>query len=85
MAKSRHEPVRTCVACRREAPKAALIRIVRSAEGAAVVDATGHAHGRGAYLHPDPACLQAAQKRRQLERTLSASVPPELWSQIPSV
>jgi len=82
MPKRRHEPVRTCVACRQEAGKASLIRIVRGPDGSAHVDPTGHASGRGAYLHRDPGCIEAARKRRQLERTLGGSVPQELWSEI---
>jgi uncharacterized protein len=82
MANRRHEPVRTCVACRAEAGKRALVRIVRGADGAAVVDLTGRLPGRGAYLHPEPGCIEIARKRRHLERALSASIGPEVWSQI---
>ena len=82
MAKSRHEPVRTCVACREEAGKRTLVRIVRTADGSAAVDRTGRAPGRGAYLHRDEACIQPARKRRHLERSLGASVALELWSEL---
>ena len=41
------EPVRTCVACREEAGKGALVRVVRRPDGAAAVDRTGHAPGPG--------------------------------------
>lgn len=80
MPRPRHEPVRTCVACREEALKPALVRIVRGADGSALIDPSGHAPGRGAYLHRAPACVEAARKRRQLERSLGATVPPELWA-----
>lgn len=76
--------VRTCVACRQEAGKHSLIRVVRGATGAAIVDRSGRAPGRGAYLHHDAACLEAARKRRALERSLGASVAPELWSELTS-
>jgi uncharacterized protein len=82
MPKRRHEAVRTCVACRQEAGKAALIRIVRGSDGVAHVDPTGHASGRGAYLHRDSACIDTARKRRQLERALGASVASEVWSEL---
>jgi len=82
MPKPRREPQRTCVACRQEAGKRALIRIVRGAAGNAVVDRNGRAPGRGAYLHHDSACLETARKRRALERSLGATVPPELWSDL---
>lgn len=82
MSKPRREPVRTCVACRQEAGKGALTRIVRDAAGDAMVDRNGRAPGRGAYLHRDPACLETARKRRALERSLGVTVPPELWSDL---
>ena len=82
MAKPRREPVRTCVACRQEAGKGALVRIVRSAGGGASVDRSGRAAGRGAYLHADAACIDIARKRKALERSLNTTVGPEVWSEL---
>ena len=82
MPKRRHQPVRTCVACKQEAGKAALIRIVRRPDGSAALDTGGRAAGRGAYLHRDPGCIEIARKRRNLERSLGASVPPEVWAEL---
>jgi predicted RNA-binding protein YlxR (DUF448 family) len=70
------------VACRQEAHKAELIRIVRLPEGPMVVDRTGRQPGRGAYLHAKTDCLEAARKRRALERALGAPVPAQLWSEV---
>jgi predicted RNA-binding protein YlxR (DUF448 family) len=84
MPRPANEPIRTCIACRQEAGKRALIRIVRGVTGAAVADRNGRAPGRGAYLHRDPACLEIARKRRALERSLGATVAPELWSELRS-
>ena len=77
-----HQPVRTCVACREEAGKGALIRLVRRPGGEVEVDRSGRLPGRGAYLHTDLTCLEAARKRRSLERALGGSVPAEVWSQL---
>jgi predicted RNA-binding protein YlxR (DUF448 family) len=74
--------IRTCVACRQEAGKRTLVRVVRDAHGEATLDATGRAPGRGAYLHRDPQCLQIARKRKALERALKATVSPEVWVQL---
>ncbi|HXN77261.1 MAG TPA: YlxR family protein [Candidatus Dormibacteraeota bacterium] len=82
MPKSRHEPVRTCVGCRAEAGKGVLIRVVRVTGGGAAVDQTGHAEGRGAYIHDDPSCVELARKRRSLERALRGSIQPELWTEL---
>jgi predicted RNA-binding protein YlxR (DUF448 family) len=82
LSKPRHEPVRTCIACRAEAGKHALVRIVRRAEGGAAVDRSGHAAGRGAYLHADAACMETARKRKALERALKTFVDPEVWGEL---
>jgi predicted RNA-binding protein YlxR (DUF448 family) len=84
MAKQRHRPVRTCVACRQEAGKAELVRIVRRPEGGVEVevDRQGRLAGRGAYLHASNECLETARKRRALERALGIHVPPEFWVEL---
>ncbi len=59
--RSKHVPRRTCVGCREVLPKRALIRVVKSPEGV-LVDLTGKAHGRGAYLHEVRACWEKGLK-----------------------
>lgn len=68
--------------CREEAGKGALTRLVRGPDGSVRADPTGRAHGRGAYLHADPACLELARRRRALERALKAEVPAALWDEL---
>ena len=72
-------PMRQCVGCREMKEKKALIRVVRSPEGAVSLDSKGKLPGRGAYVCPDPACLKRARKSRALERAFSAPLPPEGW------
>jgi predicted RNA-binding protein YlxR (DUF448 family) len=74
--------VRTCVACRQEGDKRDLVRIVRIVGGGAAVDPTGHAAGRGAYLHANAECIETARKKRAIERSLSTSVGLEVWSEL---
>jgi predicted RNA-binding protein YlxR (DUF448 family) len=69
-ARAKHVPQRTCIACRRTDAKRGLIRLVRTPEGQVEVDPTGKRNGRGAYLCHEPACWDAAIKRRALERAL---------------
>jgi uncharacterized protein len=64
------EPVRTCVGCRAASSKRALVRVVRAASGAIAPDPTGKAPGRGAYVHPTPACVDEALRRGALARAL---------------
>ena len=75
-------PVRTCVACRQEAGKADLVRIVRRPDGSVALDPTGRANGRGAYIHPTADCIAVATKRRALDRALGAPVPPEVLNSL---
>lgn len=57
-----HTPIRTCVVCRRRRPKRELVRIVASPQGVAL-DERAQLPGRGAYVCPDPACVQGAARR----------------------
>jgi len=79
----KHRPVRTCVACREEAGKAELVRIVRRPDGSVGLDLSGREAGRGAYLHASGECLDKARKRRSLDRALGVTVPVEVWERLP--
>jgi len=73
-------PLRRCVACRRLAPRAAFWRIVRVYPSRTVQLDRGM--GRSAYLCPQAACLQAAQKKDRFGRSLRTSVPPAIYQQL---
>ncbi len=51
----KHVPQRTCVGCREVLPKRQMVRIIRTDSGV-LVDPTGKAAGRGAYLHDQREC-----------------------------
>ncbi|HEX9795395.1 MAG TPA: YlxR family protein [Anaerolineales bacterium] len=74
-ARRRHVPVRTCVGCRQTAGKRALLRLVRTDHGVEF-DPSGKQAGRGAYVHDDPLCWQAALKG-PLARALRTSLTDE--------
>ena len=82
MQKPRKIPQRQCVGCREMKDKKALIRVVRSPEGAIALDFRGKMPGRGAYVCPDPACLKKARKSRALERAFDMAIPPEVYDQL---
>lgn len=66
-------PVRTCVGCRQRAPASALLRVVAERVSAGyrlIPDPRRVRPGRGAHLHPDPACLALAERRRAFGRAL---------------
>jgi len=61
--------MRTCVGCKERAEKSSLLRLV--AVGDVIQpDPQARLPGRGAYLHPNLACLDLARRRRAFSRAL---------------
>jgi predicted RNA-binding protein YlxR (DUF448 family) len=54
-----------------------LVRFVL-VEGKLALDARGRMPGRGAWLHPDQACLDLAERRRAFGRALRTQGPIDL-------
>ena len=71
-----HEPERSCVGCRGRAPKADLLRVVRTPSGVRA-DPLGTAPGRGAYVHRDRTCVTAALRQGALVRALRVGLAEE--------
>ncbi len=67
-------PMRMCVACRQMRPKKELLRVVRTPDGPVLLDRTGRANGRGAYLCDNVDCLEKAIRIKALERALEVSL-----------
>ncbi|WP_308729364.1 YlxR family protein [Actinopolyspora mortivallis] len=65
-----HEPIRTCIGCRTRTWASDLLRVVAEDGSRAVPDPRRRRPGRGAWLHPDPACLRSAERRRAFSRAL---------------
>lgn len=70
----KHVPQRTCIICRQQTDKRALVRIVRNRDEGVIVDLTGKKNGRGAYLCTNPTCWERAIKTQALERALQTSL-----------
>lgn len=70
--------MRLCLGCQQMKAKRELIRVVRTPAGTVEVDPTGKRSGRGAYVCPDPACLEAAFRNERLERALEVKLEPHL-------
>ena len=75
MTTTSHVPERTCVGCRTKAPRSALLRLVATTSGELAIDTRAVLPGRGAWIHPDPHCLDLAERRRALGRALRAPGP----------
>lgn len=63
-------------------PKKELVRVVKSPQGDVSLDLTGKKPGRGAYVCPSLACLQAARKARRLEKGFACKIPDEVYDQM---
>lgn len=66
--------------CRQVNSKRSLIRVVRGPEGVRV-DPTGKAPGRGAYVHDQGSCWEAAL-RGSLARALRTEFSPEVRQEL---
>lgn len=75
-------PVRSCVVTREKLPKQELIRVVRTPEGTVVVDTTGRANGRGAYLKKDKEVFMKAKKNKILNRVLEVEVEDSIFDEL---
>jgi predicted RNA-binding protein YlxR (DUF448 family) len=82
---SGRRPERTCIGCRSRAPADELLRTVAAPEPAGtesisrpvpvVPDPRACAAGRGAWVHPDPGCVDLAERRRAYARALRVPGP----------
>jgi predicted RNA-binding protein YlxR (DUF448 family) len=85
------DPLRQCVSCRVLKPRSQLWRVVRLARPSD----QPHGHqpntdkpmiqldqgmGRSAYLCPQKSCLEEAQKRKRLDRSLRTQVPAAIYT-----
>ncbi|WP_110314730.1 YlxR family protein [Mycolicibacterium moriokaense] len=74
-------PVRTCIGCRKRELAVELLRVVAvdgNGAQAVTVDPARKLPGRGAWLHPDPQCLDAAVRRRAFARALRITGSPDV-------
>lgn len=80
--KVRKEPVRTCVVTREKTHKMNLIRVVRTPEQKVIVDPTGKANGKGAYLKKELEVINKAEKNKILDKVLEVEVPTSIYEEL---
>ncbi len=80
--KKKKIPMRTCVVTREQHPKGELFRVVRTSDGEVLVDDTGKARGRGAYLSKSKAIVAKARQRKILDRHLDVAVPDSIYEEL---
>lgn len=72
-------PLRKCVATQEQLPKKELIRVVRTPEKEVLIDVSGKANGRGAYLRKSKEAIDLAQKKKVLNRALNVEVDASIY------
>ena len=75
-------PTRKCVGCGEMKEKKELIRIIKTPEDEILLDATGKANGRGAYICNSAECFKKAVRNKGLERSLKSSIPADVLERI---
>jgi hypothetical protein len=74
MTRQKHKPQRTCIACRETKDKRDLIRVVRTPAGDFIIDPTGKANGRGAYLCRQTSCWEKGLQKQRLAQALKVNL-----------
>ena len=75
-------PMRQCIGCGEMKAKKEMIRVIKTTEGAIMLDATGRKNGRGAYVCPNCECLQKAVKSKGLERSFKMPIPKDVYEML---
>lgn len=74
--------MRTCVVTNEKLPKNELIRVVRTPYGEIIIDESGKANGRGAYLKRDLEVFEKAKKTKVLNRHLEVEIPEAIFEEL---
>jgi len=77
-------PERTCVITHEKTDKRNLLRVVRNKDGNVLVDPTGKANGRGAYLKKDLSVIEKAKNTKALEKILEITIPDSIYDELKS-
>lgn len=82
MEKVKKIPMRKCLGCNGSFPKKELVRVVRTPENNVIIDKTGKANGRGAYVCKSKECLKKAIKSKRISHSLEVEIPDGLMEEL---
>ena len=80
--KQKKIPLRKCTGCGEQKAKKELVRVVKTPNGEILLDLTGKASGRGAYICNNAECLKKARKSKRIDRTFEMTIPDEVYKQM---
>lgn len=75
-------PMRSCVVSHEKCEKRDLLRIVRTPEKNVIIDETGKANGRGAYLKKDVSVINKAKQTKALDKVLEVEIPDSIYDEM---
>ena len=78
-------PMRSCVITKEKLPKKELIRVVRTPDGEVIIDVSGKANGRGAYLKKDIEVIKKAKNNKLLNRVLEVEIPDKIYEELEKI
>ena len=78
----KHIPMRQCLGCGEMKPKASLIRVVNTPDDQVLLDISGRANGRGAYICKDVECCKKALKNGGFMRAFKKNIDPSVFEDL---
>ena len=78
-------PMRSCVVTGEKLEKKELIRVVRDNTNNVMIDLSGKANGRGAYLKKDKDVIMCAKMNKMLDRRLEVEIPESIYEELISM
>ncbi len=75
---TKKKPLRKCTGCQELKDKREMLRVVRTSEGDFLIDVSGKANGRGAYICKSKECLEKSLKNKGLERSFKCKIPQKI-------
>lgn len=75
-------PLRRCLATNVSYPKSELFRIVKTPTNEVILDISGKANGRGAYISMNQEAIDKARKTKCLDKALEIEVNEEIYTRM---
>ena len=75
-------PMRSCVVSHEKCEKKDLLRIVRTPLKEVIIDESGKANGRGAYLKKDKDIINKAKQTKVLDKVLEVEIPDNIYDEM---
>ena len=73
---------RMCFICRSIKNKDEMLRLVKTSSGEILIDKSGKANGRGAYICKDEKCIQQIKKQKILNKAFKCEFPVSIYTKL---